>query len=780
MVNAHKKRFIQAKKRKDKRSIAVYIINAVHNLDPPGRFLMEDPNGHITGHSCRQQQKPIRWHEKDGSVHPAILAKAWLRVGEDKVLEKVLHRLREKDKPKNERNPKQDLIDQVASENSAADGRNVTLSSMHTCTKTEKMDKEKQLNISACPPNSKTQKVGTVSISSNLGHDEDRMRYPPGMEVPECKVNAKSLSDFSQHNPPCSAGVMAMKPQQHEITLRQWIQKSKSTMEKKPPSLNQPTRATLDYVISALPIALKLTEFIIEAERYEQFQQNPISLSSIAGGNVFLRTKGLNEGSDDEIEYVWIMSCVGDTNIGPTKLRLFSMGMVMYELFSTEEPLLEGMSTLDSSSNNMVSMSSIDDNQSDIYQQRKRPMICGDSWATKLESTGMPLPVQDLLQKLIACEMGGYSGEDAYNSFDELRSDLQLMLDNPTRFLINIHTSPLPSLMVCDEIYERCEEISNLEELYQKHIDANTSGGAIISGGACVEKSKLANHAKDLTQKHQGCFLSATFDQNQDVKPLSIIGTLLDSLCELFLQDATQSKLKSVENALETSLGSQASFLSSVLPSLTRLVPSCVGSAISSNCVDSAVSMGYLFGELLCVISLHFRPISLFLDDIQFAEPASLLLLEYLTKRARESVPSIFFILCYRDNEAHKSGQLIATLPSMKASLEEIKLEEPTIDTVNKLVSNILCLSPQNTHQLSSELHYKNKGNPLFLVQLNESLREHGCIYDNIRNPRWAWDLNKILDLNPVFLFLFESSELYPEIETRIKVLVLTQNSNSI
>jgi predicted ATPase len=127
---------------------------------------------------------------------------------------------------------------------------------------------------------------------------------------------------------------------------------------------------------------------------------------------------------------------------------------------------------------------------------------------------------------------------------------------------------------------------------------------------------------------------------------------------------------------------------------------------------------------------------------------------------------SIFFAFCYRDDEVDDNGAFNAWLSSiMMFPLEAIKLENMTAESVNDLVSDALHLSPRITRPLSSVLHRKTGGNPLFLRQLMSSLNEQNHIYVQLNPSRWTWDLNKIMDLkisDDVVAFLLKDMQRLP------------------
>jgi predicted ATPase len=174
--------------------------------------------------------------------------------------------------------------------------------------------------------------------------------------------------------------------------------------------------------------------------------------------------------------------------------------------------------------------------------------------------------------------------------------------------------------------------------------------------------------------------------------------------------------------------------------------------------------MRYLLSELLRIISSHSKPITIVIDDIQYADPASLLLVGNMLISAQGT--PIFFIFCHRDDEASMSGSFNIWLSSISIfTLEKIKLESFTPDAVNNLMSETLHLSPRLTRPLSSILHHKTRGNPLFLKQLLDSLTEQGLIYINMKRQRWCWDLDKIIELeisNDVLALLMNDVQRLP------------------
>jgi len=293
-------------------------------------------------------------------------------------------------------------------------------------------------------------------------------------------------------------------------TLRTWIDNTKSNY-----TTGYLPNEQLDdgYIKSALPVAIKLSDFFIQLQ-----EMNITHLTRINAENVLIYLKRTKEG--ETIDSVLINS--GDNCIsfaadgGSTQSRLFAVGLILYELFSTEEPLVEDIPPFTSASVRGINLNDMPvihrppittTSENDIQPQKKRshhPSQTGDKVSTcitKLEDKGLPRSICTLVKNLLDCSKGDYCGDEAYSSFVDLRQDLLLMMNDPTRFLDNLQVSTwgIPILEICNKLYGRQDEEEKLNKLYQQYIQEKTFKGVIISGGAGAGKSMLALHTKRLT-----------------------------------------------------------------------------------------------------------------------------------------------------------------------------------------------------------------------------------------------------------------------------------------
>ena len=103
-----------------------------------------------------------------------------------------------------------------------------------------------------------------------------------------------------------------------------------------------------------------------------------------------------------------------------------------------------------------------------------------------------------------------------------------------------------------------------------------------------------------------------------------------------------------------------------------------------------------------------------------------------------------------------------------------VSLENISASGVNELLSETMHLPPRLTRTLASALTSKTQGNPLFVRQLLEMLREQKLIYIQLSPLRWMWDIDSIIDLqvsdDVVQLLLMQMERLPAEVRYGLKV----------
>ena len=140
-----------------------------------------------------------------------------------------------------------------------------------------------------------------------------------------------------------------------------------------------------------------------------------------------------------------------------------------------------------------------------------------------------------------------------------------------------------------------------------------------------------------------------------------------------------------------------------------------------------------------------------------------------------DTAQAAFFVCCYRDDDVKPGDEFSKWLESLEScDIEKVEVENLTTEGVNEMVSESLGAFPRVTLPLSTQLHAKTRGNPLFLRQLIDSLHHQGLIYLSLYPPRWSWDLDKIsnveMPVSVVSLLIADMQTLSPDLKQGLRV----------
>ncbi len=118
------------------------------------------------------------------------------------------------------------------------------------------------------------------------------------------------------------------------------------------------------------------------------------------------------------------------------------------------------------------------------------------------------------------------------------------------------------------------------------------------------------------------------------------------------------------------------------------------------------------------------QPVVLLLDDLHWADPASLDLLRFLA-RELATIP-LLLIATYRAEEVQRTHPLYALLPTLarEAHAERIGLHRLEMDDMRALVAARYALAPVDEARLVIYLHTRTAGNAFFTVELLHALEE--------------------------------------------------------
>jgi predicted ATPase len=452
------------------------------------------------------------------------------------------------------------------------------------------------------------------------------------------------------------------------------------------------------------------------------------------------------------------------TTAKQTLQRIFSLALVFYELFSGGEAPPSNLHDLASSYGafsslpNLTLVAGYDDDRGTSQEPKRRERPSGSGKMVGLcelsfeymKLMGFPGPLCQLIFNMLECVYGDLSGDECYTNITDVMLDLQLMMNKPKFFYgLDIHELSSHGLQLHDISIPREEELQSILSSYRCCL-SGSSNFAAIQGESGSGKSWLAHRVGSLLIEEGGLFLMGKYDQMQQSKPFSALAAALDQYCDVLISQMESDWAKVVIDKLQFTLGRDACHLATMLPKLSQILNvSSQESAPfgSDNDIMNAMRrIHFLLCQFVEIISTtSIVSVTLFLDDVQWVDEASVLVLNRILRREPKQ---FFFLCCYRDEEmkaGHPFLKMLENLQTFGINSTMIQLDCVTEDVLNEAISQLLCLSPRLVRSLSSIVFRKSKGNPLFVSQLLLSLNRDGLLRINLNRKRWVWNEEKIL-----------------------------------
>ncbi|NLO24648.1 MAG: AAA family ATPase [Clostridiales bacterium] len=243
--------------------------------------------------------------------------------------------------------------------------------------------------------------------------------------------------------------------------------------------------------------------------------------------------------------------------------------------------------------------------------------------------------------------------------------------------------------------------------------------------------------------KHQGYFISGKFDVYQKNIPYSSLVLALRNLVKIFLTESDDRVAYWKERIQET-VGNNGRVLTDVIPELETLIgPQPEVRPLPP--MEQLNRFRDIFDRFLTCLATRENPLTLFVDNLQWCDTASLDFLTNTLSNHREH-PYLFLMGAYRCNEVDLSHPLSKLIRSAKENgwpLREIRLEPLKPDHCNEMVSSILEAPAPQTRTLSDFICTLSEGNPLFVTEIMSYLyNEDLLLFDE--GGQWKWDLDRI------------------------------------
>ncbi|MEH2119209.1 trifunctional serine/threonine-protein kinase/ATP-binding protein/sensor histidine kinase [Nostoc sp.] len=353
--------------------------------------------------------------------------------------------------------------------------------------------------------------------------------------------------------------------------------------------------------------------------------------------------------------------------------------------------------------------------------------------------------LSEIVSKLMA-----KNAEDRYQSAFGLKYDLETCL-HQLQQTGKVESFPIGQRDVSDrfiipeKLYGREEEVKTLLEAFDRVTNHQTEL-MLVAGFSGIGKTAIINEVHKPIVEQLGYFIKGKFDQfNRNIPFSGFVQTFRDLIGQLSREN--DSQLSAWKTKILAALGENGQVIIEVIPELEQIIgqqlpaPNLSGTAAQNR-------FNLLFQKFIQVFTTKEHPLVIFLDDLQWADSASLNLIQLLMDELK--VGYLLLVGAYRDHEVSGTHPLMLTLEEIakaKVTINIITLVPLSSTSLNQLVADTLTCSPEVAQPLTQLIYQKTKGNPFFSTQFIKSLYEDGLIYFDFDEGNWQCDIPQVKEL---------------------------------
>ncbi|HEY9628605.1 MAG TPA: AAA family ATPase [Coleofasciculaceae cyanobacterium] len=361
-------------------------------------------------------------------------------------------------------------------------------------------------------------------------------------------------------------------------------------------------------------------------------------------------------------------------------------------------------------------------------------------------NSDLPLMLGEIIRKLMA-----KNAEDRYQSALGLKHDL-MQCQQQWQATSKHAWFDLGQRDVCDrflipeKLYGREAEVQTLLEAFGR-VSNGASELMLVAGFSGIGKTAVVNEVHKPIVCWNGYFIKGKYDQFQRNIPFSAFVQAFRDLMGQLLSE-TDEQLAQWKDKILSAVGENGQALIEVIPELEQIigkqlpVPELSGSAAQNR-------FNLLFQKFVQVFTALEHPLVMFLDDLQWADSASLSLTQVLMSESNRGY--LLMIGAYRDNEVFPAHPLMLTLEEMKqaqAALSTLTLTPLSQTHIDHLIADTLSCSIVAALPLSELVYQKTQGNPFFTTQFLKALHQEGYIAYDRQVGHWQCDIVAVRSLS--------------------------------
>ena len=359
----------------------------------------------------------------------------------------------------------------------------------------------------------------------------------------------------------------------------------------------------------------------------------------------------------------------------------------------------------------------------------------------------IPKAISEIVMKLMA-----KTAEERYQSAFGIRNDLAECWQQLEK-TGNISDFPLGTQDISEhfhipqKLYGREAEVEALLTAFERVANPKSGLGGVemmlVAGYSGIGKSSLVAEIHKPNTRLRGYFTEGKFDQFQRSIPYSAVVNAFKGLVRQLLTES-EAQLEQWRAKLSRAFGINGQVIIDVIPEV-ELIVGKQPPVPELGATESQNRFNIVFGNFIRAFCTKEHPLVIFLDDLQWADSATLKLIELMMTDT--DMQYLFLIGAYRDNEVSATHPLIRTLDGLLklgATINYITLVPLALENISKLLADTLYCDTDSVKPLAELLMRKTGGNPFFVNQFLKTLHTENLIKFDLKQQMWQWNIAQI------------------------------------
>ncbi|MEG4115553.1 MULTISPECIES: AAA family ATPase [unclassified Microcoleus] len=336
----------------------------------------------------------------------------------------------------------------------------------------------------------------------------------------------------------------------------------------------------------------------------------------------------------------------------------------------------------------------------------------------------IPIVLSHIVSKLTT-----KNAESRYQSALGLKHDLEICLVHLEK-TGNIEAFDLGQeditdrFLIPEKLYGREKEVARLLAAFER-VSTGSTEMMLVAGFSGIGKTAVVNEVHKPIVRQRGYFIKGKYDQFQHNIPLNAFVLAFRDLMGQLISES-DAQLQIWKSNILTAVGDNGQVLIDVIPELERIIgKQPIAPELSASAAQNRFNL--LMQKFVQVFTQAEYPLVMFLDDLQWADSASLKLLQLLM----EDTGHLLVLGAYRDNEVSPTHPFILTVDGIiksGATVNTITLAPLQKDEINQLISDTLSCGSEIGQPLKKLVYQKTQGNPFFATQFLKALHDDGLI----------------------------------------------------